>query len=170
MKKIILSTFAFFFITTIAFSQLNNSWIDYSKTYYKFPLAKDTLCRINQPVLVAAGLGAVPAENFQLWRNGKQVRIYTSLATGILGASDYIEFWGEMNDGKPDNNLYRNPASQLSEKFSLETDTVIYFLTVNTNSANNLILLQVIHCQPLPILCERLSSIIAILLIKAMQL
>lgn len=137
MKKIILSTFAFFFTTTITFSQLNNSWIDYSKTYYKFPLAKDTLCKINQPVLVAAGLGAVPAENFQLWRNGKQVRIYTSLATGILGASDYIEFWGEMNDGKPDNNLYRNPASQLSEKFSLETDTAIYFLTVNTSSANN---------------------------------
>jgi len=142
MKKIILSIFAFFFITTIVFSQLNNSWIDYSKTYYKFPLAKDTLCRINQPVLVAAGLGAVPAENFQLWRNGKQVRIYTSLATGVLGASDYIEFWGEMNDGKPDNNLYRNPASQLSEKFSLETDTVIYFLTVNTNSANNLRYIQ----------------------------
>ena len=124
MKKIILSTFAFFFTTTIAFSQLNNSWIDYSKTYYKFPLAKDTLCRINQPVLVAAGLGAVPAENFQLWRNGKQVRIYTSLATGVLGASDYIEFWGEMNDGKPDNNLYRNPASQLSEKFSSFFDEI----------------------------------------------
>jgi Peptidase family C25 len=138
MKKIILSIFAFFFTTTVAFSQLNNSWIDYSKTYYKFPLAKDTLCRINQTVLAAAGLGAVPAENFQLWRNGKQVRIYTSLATGVLGANDYIEFWGEMNDGKPDNNLYRNPASQLSEKFSLETDTAIYFLTVNTSSANNL--------------------------------
>jgi Peptidase family C25 len=136
MKKLLLSLAAFFLTTTVAFSQFNNSWIDYSKTYFKFPLANDTLCRINQPVLAAAGLSGVEAQNFQLWRNGKQVRIYTSVATGVLGASDYIEFWGEMNDGKPDKELYRNPDYQLSEKFSLETDTAIYFLTVNTTTPN----------------------------------
>ncbi|MFN8306061.1 MAG: C25 family cysteine peptidase [Ferruginibacter sp.] len=120
----------------IGFSQLNNSWIDYNKTYYKFRLAKDTLTRISQPVLAAAGLGNVPAEQFQLWRNGQQVRIYTSVPTGILSASDYIEFWGEMNDGKPDKALYRNPDYQLSERYSLETDTVSYFLTVNPSGGN----------------------------------
>jgi hypothetical protein len=138
MKKLILSIFAFLFTATVAFSQLNNSWIDYSKTYYKFPLANDTLCRINQSTLTAAGLGNVPAQNFQLWRNGKQVRIYTSVATGVFGATDYMEFWGEMNDGKPDKTLYRDPEYQLSEKFSLETDTAIYFLTVNTTTSANL--------------------------------
>ena len=120
----------------MGFSQLNNSWIDYNKTYYKFRLAKDTLTRISQPVLAAAGLGNVPAEQFQLWRNGQQVRIYTSVPTGVLGASDYIEFWGEMNDGKPDKALYRNPDYQLSERYSLETDTVSYFLTVNPAGGN----------------------------------
>ncbi|HNO98816.1 MAG TPA: C25 family cysteine peptidase, partial [Ferruginibacter sp.] len=135
MKKSLL-TAVLVVTAAMGFSQLNNSWIDYNKTYYKFRLAKDTLTRISQPVLAAAGLGNVPAEQFQLWRNGQQVRIYTSVPTGILGASDYIEFWGEMNDGKPDKALYRNPDYQLSERYSLETDTVSYFLTVNPSGGN----------------------------------
>ena len=107
MKKILLTSTIVLLVTT-GFSQLNNSWIDYSKTYYKFKLAKDTMCRIYQPLLAAAGLGSVPAQDFQLWRNGKEVRLYTSVATGTLGPGDYLEFWGEMNDGKPDKSLYRN--------------------------------------------------------------
>ncbi len=135
MKKIFLSL-VIVLIATSAFSQLNNSWIDYSKTYYKFKLANDTLCRISQPTLAAAGLSSTQAQHFQLWRNGKEVRLYTSVATGLLGASDYIEFWGQMNDGIPDKELYRNADYQLGEKYSLETDTAVYFLTVNTTSAN----------------------------------
>jgi hypothetical protein len=117
-------------------AQLNNSWIDYSKTYYKFKLAKDTLTRIYQPVLAAAGLGAVPVQNFQLWRNGKQVRMFTSVASGVLGISDFLEFWGEMNDGKPDKPLYRNADYQMCDKFSLETDTATYYLTINPAGGN----------------------------------
>ncbi len=135
MKKI-LSALIILLFAFNSNAQLNNSWIDYSKTYYKFKLAKDTLTRIYQPVLAAAGLGSVPAQNFQLWRNGKQVRIFTSVATGVLGSSDYLEFWGEMNDGKADKGLYKDPNYQMCEKFSLETDTVTYFLTVNSTSAN----------------------------------
>jgi hypothetical protein len=117
-------------------AQFNNSWIDYSKTYYKFKLAKDTLTRIYQPVLVAAGLGSVPAQNFQLWRNGKEVRMFTSVASGVLGSNDFLEFWGEMNDGKPDKSLYRDVNNQMCDRFSLETDTATYFLTVNSTSSN----------------------------------
>ena len=109
----------------------NNEWINYSQTYYKFKLATTGIFRINQPALSAVGLGNIPAEQFQLWRNGQQVAIYTSAATGIFSPSDYIEFWGEKNDGKPDKVLYRDPTYQLSDKVSLITDTVVYFLTVN---------------------------------------
>lgn len=116
----------------------NNEWIDYSKTYYKFKTGKTGLYRISQLQLSSAGLGSIPAEYFQLWRNGKQIPIYTSVVSGNLSASDYIEFWGEMNDGKPDRELYRNPNWQLNSKWSLETDTATYFLTVNTNAASNL--------------------------------
>ncbi|MEI7965736.1 MAG: C25 family cysteine peptidase, partial [Chitinophagaceae bacterium] len=129
MKKTLFSA-VLLLLAVVGYAQLNNSWIDYSKTYYKFRLANDTLCRINQSALPAA-IAGTPAQNFQLWRNGQEVRLYTSVATGPLTASDYIEFWGLMNDGKPDKGLYRNADYQLSEKYSLETDTATYYLTVN---------------------------------------
>lgn len=135
MKKLLLAPI-FLLLAAAGYSQLNNSWIDYSKTYFKFKLAKDTLTRIPQPVLAAAGLGSVPAENFQLWRNGKEVRMYTSVPTGVLGSGDFLEFWGLMNDGKPDKNLYRNPDYQLCDKYSLDTDTATFFLTVNPAGGN----------------------------------
>ena len=116
----------------------NNEWIDYSKTYYKFKVGKNGLFRIPQNVLANAGLGATPAEHFQLWRNGQQVPIYTSVPSGVMGGSDFIEFWGRLNDGKPDKELYRQPDYQLNDKWSLETDTSVYYLTVHTNTSENL--------------------------------
>ena len=134
MKKILL---AFLIFTTVnADAQLNNSWIDYSKTYYKFSLGKDDLCRIPQALLANVGLGATNADHFQLWRNGEQVRLYTSVVNAPLGASDYIEFFGKRNDGKPDNQLYRMSDFQLSDEYSLETDTAAFFLTVNPAGGN----------------------------------
>jgi hypothetical protein len=145
MKKLLLVSFIF--ISAASFAQpYSNSWIDYNKTYFKFSVGKTGLFRITQSALNSIGLGNTPAEQFQLWRNGEEVSLYTSVATGPLGASDYIEFWGLMNDGKKDINLYRNPDYQLSDFYSLETDTASYFLTVNpagnnlrfVNSTNNI--------------------------------
>lgn len=135
MKKI----FVILIITFIAFhaqsQQYNNEWIDYNKTYYKFKIGATGLYRINQPNLPAA-LQSVDAAQFQLSRNGKEVAIYTSVTTGILPSNGYIEFWGEQNDGKPDRALYKDPANQLSDALSLETDTAAYFLTVNSTGNN----------------------------------
>jgi hypothetical protein len=114
----------------------NNEWIDYSKAYYKFKVGSTGLYRIQQSTLAGLGVGSVPAEQFQLWRNGVQVPLYTSVPSGPMGSSDYIEFWGEMNDGKPDNALYRNSDYQLNDKWSLQTDTAAFFLTVNPAGGN----------------------------------
>jgi Peptidase family C25 len=114
----------------------NNEWIDYSKTYYKFKAGADGLYRITQPALSAIGLGSTPAQHFQLWRNGKQVALYTSVATGTMGGGDYIEFWGLRNDGEGDKSIYRDIAYQHTDKVSLHTDTASYFLTVNPAGGN----------------------------------
>jgi hypothetical protein len=135
MKRILLLLLIAF--TLVAKAQVyNNEWIDYSKTYYKFNVGATGLYRITQPVLSSIGLGATQVQYFQLWRNGQQVPVYTSVQAGTLGGTDYIEFWGEMNDGKPDNILYRQPDYQLNDKWSLQTDTAAYFLTVNTSGTN----------------------------------
>ncbi len=132
MKKI----FTIFLLLAVfgvhAQTTYNNEWIDYSKTYYKFKVGANGLYRIPQTVLASAGIGSVPAQNFQLFRNGVEIPIYTSVPAGPLGPSDYIEFYGEQNDGKPDKQLYYNPVYQHTTKWSLQTDTAVYFLTVNT--------------------------------------
>jgi hypothetical protein len=125
-------------VTSLAISQsYNNEWIDYNKTYYKFKVGATGLYRIYTTDLAAIGLSNESAQNFQLWRNGKQVPLYTTTQTGPLGANGYIEFWGEKNDGIPDRALYKNPNNQLSASESLLTDTASFFLTVNA-SGNNL--------------------------------
>lgn len=126
------------FISGIAIGQsYYNEWIDYNKTYYKFKVGSTGLYRITPAELNSIGLGNEAAQNFQLWRNGKEVALYTSVASGALGANGYIEFWGEKNDGVTDKDLYRLPEWQLSDKESLLTDTAAFFLTVNT-AGNNL--------------------------------
>ena len=135
IKKVLIPFFLFFIFNANA--QLNNSWINYSKTYYKFKVGQDGLCRIPYSTLAAIGISTVNVRYFQLWRNGQEVRLYTSISTGIFGPNDYIEFYGEMNDGKPDNQLFRNTDYQLADKYSLETDTAAYFLTINQSNSNS---------------------------------
>ncbi|HLA60375.1 MAG TPA: C25 family cysteine peptidase, partial [Puia sp.] len=113
----------------------NNEWIDYNKTYYKFKVTADGLYRIPAAALANAGLSAADAKDFQLFRNGIEVPVYTSVNSGPLSSTDYIEFWGQMNDGKADKPLYRNPAYQHTDKWSLQSDTAVYFLTLNPSGS-----------------------------------
>ncbi len=129
--KIFLFVILCLFTSTTLFAQYNNEWIDFNKTYYRFKVGSNGLYRISSATLRSAGLQNTNAEEFQLWRNGKQVPLFTSNSTGLLGASDFIEFYGMMNDGKADAVLYKKPEFQLADKWSLQTDTAAYFLTVN---------------------------------------
>jgi hypothetical protein len=145
--------FLLLFIVSVSqvFAQLyRNEWIDYSKPHYKFKVnfgidpvtvqpIKNKLVRIPFATLQAAGLGNVVAEDFKLFRNGVEVPIYTSVAAGLLSATDYIEFWGEINDGKPDKDLYRDPEFQLTDIWSLQEDAGTYFLTTHTGVNKRLV-------------------------------
>jgi hypothetical protein len=125
-------TLCLILIASCAIAQpYNNEWVDVSKTYYKFKIAADGLYRIPASVLAGAGLSAADAKDFQLFRNGQEVPVYTSVNSGPLTPTDYIEFWGQMNDGTADKPLYRNPAYQHTTKWSLQSDTAVYFLTLN---------------------------------------
>lgn len=149
MKKIFILGFVLLYINPISAQLMRNEWIDYSKTYYKLKLGtafgtdaggapiRSGLCRISASVLTTAGMSTVQAEQIQLWRNGEQVPVYTSIATGAMAATDFIEFWGEINDGKLDADLYLNSEYQLSDYWSLQTDTASYFVTTNSNTSLN---------------------------------
>ena len=122
----------------------NNEWIDYNKTYYKFKVGSTGLYRITQTALATIGIDNTNADYFQLWRNGRQIPLYTSVQNAPLGVNGYIEFWGEMNDGKADLPLYRQPDYQTNDKWSLQTDTAAFFLTINT-AGNNLRLVPTVN-------------------------
>ncbi len=117
-----------------ATAQYNNEWITYSQTYYKIKIARDGVYRIPKSLLDAMGIGGTQVQNFELWRNGERVPFYPSVSSGSLPGNGYLEFWGEQNDGKPDRALYRLPEYQHTTKMSLQTDTAIYFLSVNNGT------------------------------------
>lgn len=135
MKKLLFISFILSIVLQ-ARAQLNNEWIDFNKTYFKFSIGADGLYRIPKSLLESWGIGGTQAQHFQLWRNGTEVPIYTSAETGILPSDGYIEFLGKKNDGRPDKALYLQASYQLSDNQSLFSDTAAYFLTVNTASAN----------------------------------
>jgi hypothetical protein len=134
MKRFLLFLFLIASIAVTA-QPFNNEWIDYSKTYFKFKVGSTGLYRIDQSVLPAA-INTANAQDFQLWRNGKEIPLYTSRQAGAFQSGDYIEFWGEMNDAKPEHVMYRMPDFQLNDKWSLQTDTAVFFLTINPGAAN----------------------------------
>ena len=113
----------------------NNEWIDYSKTYYKFKITADGLYRIPASVLAGAGLRLLMQKIFNCSETVQEVPVYTSVSSGPLSPTDYIEFWGQMNDGAADKPLYRNPAYQHTTKWSLQSDTAVYFLTLNPSGS-----------------------------------
>lgn len=138
MKVLLLFSFVLLAAACALSQPFNNEWIDYSKSYYKFKVGSTGWYRIDQSLLASVGLNTVLAEQLQLWRNGKQIPLFTSNKDGVLFEKDYIQFHGEQNDGKADNALYRDPSYQLSDKISLQTDTAAYFLTVDPIVSHNL--------------------------------
>ncbi|MEP7165274.1 MAG: C25 family cysteine peptidase [Ferruginibacter sp.] len=134
MRKFLLGFIFLISTVTVCAQTYNNEWINFAQTYYKCKVGSNGLYRITQPSLSSIGLATTPAQQFQLWRNGKEIALYTSIPTGIFGISDYIEFYGQANDGQADKQLYKYDSLQMSDKLSLVTDTAAYFLTVKNGS------------------------------------
>lgn len=133
----------FLFVSVLAFglqatvqaqspTPYGNEWIDYNKTYYKLKVVNTGLHRLSHGFLDSLGLAGTNPQHFQLFRRGKEVAIHVAgEADGRLDREDFIEFYGERNDGRLDQDLYKNPAHQPHQLYSLYTDTAAYFLTVN---------------------------------------
>ena len=120
-----------------------NEWIDYNRTYYKFKVGKTSLYRIPQSVLISLGIPSdqLKGTSFKLFRNGQEVPIYVT-TNNIFSSSDFIEFYGEKNDGKPDSILYKTPSDQPNPYQSMFADSATFFLTLDPFSINSRIVQQ----------------------------
>ena len=116
--------------------QFGNEWIVPSQTYFKIWVHEDGIYRVSYNELQAAGfpVASINPQNFQLWFRGEQraIRIEGE-ADGSFDPSDYIEFYGQQNDGTLDVELYtRDPADQIHPEYNLYADQTAYFLTYVT--------------------------------------
>lgn len=114
-----------------------NEWINYNLTYYKFKSAITGIHRIPYSLLREAGIDSTKlvGKDFQLIRNGKEVTLFVSTLT-LFSNTDYIEFYGEKNDGIPDTKLYPKPEDQFHQYYNMFTDTASYFLAINPSNNN----------------------------------
>lgn len=111
-------------------------WIKYTQSYYKLAIAENGIYRLTATELQRAG---VPVQQItpgaiQLFHRGVEQAIYVEgEADGHFDAGDFLEFYGQRNDGAPDSLLYQPYSAQPHRYYSLFNDTTAYFLTWSTN-------------------------------------
>jgi hypothetical protein len=133
-------------LTASSFAQpYNNSWINYSQQYYKFKIAETGIYRIDSAALVNAGvpISTINPQNIQIFAKGAEIPIHIEgEGDGVFNGADYIEFYGEYNDGWFDEPLYGNATNHPNPYYSLFTDTLCYYLTWNSMTTNNRLVLE----------------------------
>lgn len=111
---------------------VGNEWINYQQTYFKIPVAQNSLYRITTAELQKAGvpISQVDPTTIQLFHRGVEQAIYIEgEADKRFDTGDFLEFYGRGNDGTQDSLLYRPASAQPHKYYSLFSDTTAYFLT-----------------------------------------
>jgi len=123
----------------------HNSWINYSQQYYKFKVAETRIFRIDSITLANAGIpiSTFNPQNFQLFARGQEIPIYIAgEGDGIFNGADFIEFYGQKNDGWFDEQFYGSSANHPNPYYSLINDTISYFLTWNNLTTNQRLIVE----------------------------
>lgn len=113
-----------------------NDWIDYSKKYYKFKIGENGIYRITFNDLNSANFPlSTNPQTFQLFFKGQEQYIYIEGEDdGSFDSPDYIEFYGEANDGWMDTSLFDSANWHTNPNYSFFSDTSTYFLTWDINA------------------------------------
>ncbi|RAV98325.1 putative type IX secretion system sortase PorU2 [Pseudochryseolinea flava] len=131
MKKVLLF-FTLFTAITCANGQTGNEWIDFGQSYYKVQTAQDGLYRLTYNDLQAAGVpvNAIDPTTLRLFHRGVEQAIYVQGENDAqFDAGDFIDFFGQRNDGTLDAQLYKPASAQPHKLYNLYCDTTAYFLT-----------------------------------------
>jgi hypothetical protein len=116
-----------------------NSWIRYSQKYYKFPIAKEGVYRIDSTALAAYfNLSTTNPKNFQLFIGGAEQDLYIrGESDNLINKKDYLEFYANTNAIRILDSLLHKGITYLPAPYSgTFNDTIYAFLTLN-NSVNN---------------------------------
>ena len=137
MKKYCL-TFIFSFFLCFVFAQ-TNSWINFSQTYFKIPIYKNGIYKLDSAFLASNGfpIASTDPRNIQVFQFGEEQAIYIQGENdGVLNAQDFILFYARKNTCKEDSLLFGNIPFLSNPYNSIINDTSAVFLTSNTLSSN----------------------------------
>lgn len=136
----------FFSITPLLKAQYGNEWINTSQKYYKFPVTKEGIYRIDSATLAQRyNLSNVNPKNFQLFFGGKEQFLFINgEADNKINFGDYLEFY--LNPQKVNANIDSLIYSQINylpnPYKAIFNDTVYAFLTLNTSTSNKRFVLE----------------------------
>jgi hypothetical protein len=136
IKRII---FSLVLLPILASAQQANDWIDYSQSYFKFPIVNDGVYQITYQQLFNAGVNItnIDPRSIQVFAKGDEQPIYIEgESDGTFDGNDFIELYCEHNDGWYDHKLYSDSAHVLNPHYSMFNDTAFYFLTWNNSTVN----------------------------------
>lgn len=127
--------FVLFPLASVA--QYSNDWVSHNQTYYKISVAATGVYRVTYDQLQAAGVpvNSIDPRLIQLFHRGQEQAIYfkhnQQPADQNFESGEYLEFYGERNDGEMDAKMYRPASAQPNKYSNLYSDSSAYFLTVN---------------------------------------
>src|SRR5688500_11704404 len=101
MRSFFLATFCCI-IGLKSFAQVGNEWINFSQSYYKIPIAREGVYKLDYNALQAAGfpVGSVDPKKIQLFHRGVEQHIFVDGENDLqFDPTDFIEFYGNKNDG-----------------------------------------------------------------------
>jgi hypothetical protein len=128
----LLALFFIFHTSYIQAQRFGNEWINFQQTYFKIPVAQKGIYRLTTSELRQAGfpVGTVNPTAVQLFFRGQEQAIFVQgEADNRFDDTDFIEFYGEGNDGTQDSLLYIPHSAQPHKIYNLYSDTTAYFLT-----------------------------------------
>jgi hypothetical protein len=139
MKKILIVFFLLFNTAFVFAQQFGNEWINYNQKYFYVKVAKTGIYRLDYNTLFNAGvpLASLNPKNFQMFGKEKELFIHVEgEQDNVFDPGDYIEFYGEKNDGALDTIIYGGAKNMPDTYYSLYNDTLRYYFTWNSDTTN----------------------------------
>ena len=124
--------------------QYGNEWINYSQSYFHFPVYENGIHRLDYSTIktalfsIGTDIATIPSADFQVFGREKEIPLYVADGgDGFLNSGDFVEFYAERNDSWLDSLVYDSVHYVPDPYYSLFNDTIRYYLSWNGSSSNS---------------------------------
>ncbi len=117
--------------TQVEHESYGDEWIVEGQEYFRIIVDRDGVYQLTYNDLIEAGmpLDRVRGRQLELFNNGQRIPLFVS-NEGLQKEGDFIEFYGQSNDGTIDALLYEDASlQQLNPYVSLYGENRTYYLT-----------------------------------------